>query len=100
VSESDIGRLEVHLGRLLLAGVITSAVFLGVGLTLWLAGAAVPTANLLLTIGLFILMGTPILRVIVSLIEYVRMRDWFFVLTTAAVLCVLMLTVVVAFAKR
>jgi uncharacterized membrane protein len=38
-------------------------------------------------------MATPIFRVIVSLVEYVRMRDWFFSATTAAVLLVLLTSV-------
>ena len=52
-----------------------------------------PAADLLLRAGLFVLMATPILRVIVSIVEYVRMRDWFFVATTLAVLTVLALTI-------
>jgi len=98
--ESGLSQLEVHLGRLLLGGVLTSASFLAVGLALWMSGIAVPAANVLLTIGLFILMATPIMRVIVSLAEYVRMRDWFFVLTTLVVLGVLMVTVAVAFLRH
>ena len=36
-------------------------------------------SNGALTLGLLVLMATPILRVLVSLVVYVRMRDWFFV---------------------
>jgi uncharacterized membrane protein len=46
-----------------------------------------------------ILMATPILRVVVSLIEYARMRDWFFVATTLAVLIVLFVTIGVALSQ-
>jgi uncharacterized membrane protein len=53
----------------------------------------------LLTAGLVILMATPILRVIVSLVEYVRMRDWFFVATTVMVFGVLIVTVTLAVMK-
>ena len=42
-------------------------------------------------------MATPILRVVVSFAEYVRMRDWFFVAMTMVVLAELTLTVIVAF---
>ena len=31
-------------------------------------------------------MATPMLRVVVSIVEYVRIREWFFVLTTLIVL--------------
>jgi uncharacterized membrane protein len=41
-------------------------------------------------------MATPILRVVVSLVEYARMRDWFFVATTLMVLIVLFVTIAVA----
>jgi len=96
MNEDAVDRLEVQLGRLLQAGVFTAAACLAVGLALWMAGAANGTANTLLTAGLMILMATPILRVIVSLVEYVRMRDWFFVVTTVMVLGVLLATVTLA----
>jgi uncharacterized membrane protein len=99
MSDDAIGRLEVQLGRLLQAGVLTSAAFLAIGLVLWMAGAADGAANALLTAGLVILMATPILRVIVSLAEYVRMRDWFFVVTTVLVFAVLLVTVTLAVLK-
>ena len=44
-------------------------------------------------------MATPILRVFVSFVEYVRMRDWFFVAITVVVLIELTVTVVVALAR-
>ena len=99
MSDEAIGRLEVHLGRLLNTGVLTSAACLALGLVLWMTGAAAGPANLLLTAGLMILMATPILRVIVSLVEYVRMRDWFFVATTVMVFGVLIVTVTLAVLK-
>ena len=98
----DISRLETVLGRLLLAGVLSSAVCLAAGLIVSFTHASPSTANRLLTTGLMILMGTPVLRVVVSIVEYVRMRDWFFVATTLTVLIVLFVTLGVAFhnAKR
>jgi uncharacterized membrane protein len=41
-------------------------------------------------------MATPILRVVVSIVEYARARDWFFVTTTLAVLGVLLVSIVLA----
>ena len=99
MSGDAIERLEVHLGRLLQAGVLTSAACLSLGLVLWMAGAAEGPASALLTTGLVMLMATPILRVIVSLIEYVKMRDWFFVGTTVVVFGVLLVTVTLAVLK-
>ena len=101
MSDNDlaIGRLERHLGRLLLGGVLSAAALLAIGLALWMSGVSSGAANLMLGAGLFVLMATPILRVIVSLAEYARMRDWFFVATTLIVLLVLFLTVTVALMK-
>ena len=78
-------RLERHLGWLLTAGVTTSAVLLTLGLILLIAAPG-PWADHLLAAGLLILMATPMLRVVVSIVEYTGMGEWFFVVTTLAVL--------------
>jgi len=96
MSDAGISRLETHLGRLLRGGVLSSAGCLAAGLALFLTRAAPSIANALLTAGLMILMATPILRVVVSLVEYARMRDWLFVTTTLVVLIVLFVTIGVA----
>jgi uncharacterized membrane protein len=98
-SEDRLFTLELTLGRVLQARVILSAVSLGAGLIAWLAGARTGFASLALTFGLLVLMATPILRVLVSLIAYVRMRDWFFVATTVMVFVLLAITVGLALAK-
>ena len=95
-----LGRLERQLGRLLVAGVILSAVLLAGGLALWLRAPGHPATVWLLNAGLVVLMGTPIMRVIVSLAEYVRLRDWVFAGLTVAVLAELALTVFVALGRR
>ena len=41
-------------------------------------------------------MATPMLRVLLSVVEYVRMGDWFFVATTLAVIAELSITVLSA----
>ena len=88
--DEALSRLEEHLGRLLVTGVTVSAVLLLAGLGLFLLSPGSPLSTRLLTIGLFTLMATPMLRVVVSFAEYVRMRDWFFVTTTVLVFAVLM----------
>lgn len=98
-SES-LSRLERHLGRLLVAGVMLSAVLLAAGLALWLANPRGALTIWLLNAGLIALMGTPIMRVVVSFAEYVRMKDWFFVGMTLVVLAELTLTVAVALSRR
>jgi uncharacterized membrane protein len=96
MTDTPLDRLEAHLGRLLFAGVVASAACLAAGLGIWLAGGHALLANGILATGLVVLMATPILRVVVSLIEYVRMRDWFFVATTLIVFGVLLVTVTLA----
>ena len=89
-------RLERQLGRLLLIGVSTATLLLLVGLVVLIAGPAGSITGSLLTAGLIILMATPMLRVVVSLVEYVRMGEWAFVVTTFVVLVEIAVGVVVA----
>jgi uncharacterized membrane protein len=96
----SLSRLEVHLGRLLIAGVIVSATLLAAGLVLWIATPHGAVATGLLNAGLIALMGTPIMRVVVSFAEYVRMRDWLFVAMTLVVFAELALTVTIALGRR
>lgn len=97
--DQSLDRLELGLGRLLQGGVLASAACLALGLVAWMAAGDTVWSSRLLTLGLLVLMATPILRVIVSLVAYVRMRDWFFVLTTVAVFVLLAITVALAWAK-
>jgi uncharacterized membrane protein len=89
-NEDVLGPLELKLGRLLFAGVTASAVCLSAGLLLTLTGASPAAANVILTAGLMILMITPLVRVVASLVVYLRLRDWFFVGTTIVVFAVLL----------
>ncbi len=89
----ELSRLEDLLGRVLVTGVMASATILAIGLAAELAGV---DAHPILKVGLILLMATPIFRVGVSLVEYVRIRDWFFSATTAAVLLVLLTSVALA----
>lgn len=88
--ENDaIERLEVQVGHLLELGVLLSASALGIGLLLWLIARDSRIANGLLTGGLVTLMLTPLARVIASFVAWLRLRDWFFVVTTVVVFVVL-----------
>lgn len=89
--------LEEAVGRVLRVGVTTSSVCLAIGLTLTLLSDASSVSNVMLTTGLIILMATPVLRVMISLGEYFRERDWFFVLLTSIVFLELVASVVAAF---
>jgi uncharacterized membrane protein len=91
--------LERQLGRLLLTGVLVSALCLSVGLILFVNDMTSPAASRFLNAGLIVLMATPILRVVISAVEYVRMRDWFFATTTLIVLVELAWTLAFAFSR-
>jgi uncharacterized membrane protein len=93
-------RLEIHLGRLLVAGVTISAILLAVGLGLWLFHPNDAAAMWLLNAGLIVLMATPIMRVVVSFAEYISLGQWFFAGVTVLVLAELTVTVLVALSRR
>jgi uncharacterized membrane protein len=90
-----LARFERNLGRLLTTGVIISASALGAGLVLFLASDSTLSSPLLKA-GLFILMAIPAMRVVLSIVEYARMRDWVFVVTTGVVLIQLTITFLLA----
>ena len=92
--------LDRRLGVVLQAGVLVSAVLLTAGLLLTVAGPWSGAARALLHAGLLVLMATPMLRVAISVVEYLRQRDWFFFGTSFAVLLVLVATMVSAIATR
>ena len=88
-TDAALERLERQLGRLLNAGVLLAAIVLALGLILWFAWGTGRPASLMLTVGLVILMLTPLARVVASFVVYWRLRDWFFVGTTVMVFVVL-----------
>lgn len=92
--DPGFGGLERLLGRLMLAGVTSSAGCLLLGLFLFLRAPDGRLTTAVVTLGLMTLMATPALRVLVAVVESVRMRDWFFVSTTLAVVLLLGLTLV------
>ena len=96
-TDSDaLARLEDHVGRLFTVGVAISAAILAVGLALFLATPDAPATRHLLNAGLLVLMATPMLRVLLSIVEYVRMGDWFFAGITIAVVAELSVAVLSA----
>ena len=88
-------RLEHVISIVLRTGVVTSSVCLGAGLGLSLIGAA-SLAEVLLNVGVIVLLVTPVVRVLVSITEYVSERDWAFVMLTAVVLAELAASAVAA----
>ena len=92
-----MNRLEVQIGEVLRFGTIASSALFAIGLVMALAGYQSSLAQLLLQAALIILLATPAARVIVSVIEYIRERDWMFVVLTLVVLAALAGSVAVAY---
>jgi len=88
--------LERILGRVLLIGSGLSTIVLALGLVLAVLWPAHAAGERLLRAGLVILMATPALRVLVSVVEYAQRRDWLFAGLTATVLLVLASSLLVA----
>jgi uncharacterized membrane protein len=93
----DAARLEHLVGEVLRFGTIGSSVLFAVGLVMALAGIQVAVATVILEAALIILLGTPAARVVVSVIEYIRERDWLFVTLTLIVLLALAGSVAAAY---
>jgi hypothetical protein len=91
---AQVSALESLLARLMLAGVTLSAISLAAGLALWLSGSQ---TTRLLDAGLITLLATPMLRVAVSFLEALRMRDWFFVGATLTVVLLLSASLILSF---
>ena len=89
-------RLEHLLGIVLHAGAAASTALLSVGLLLLLAAPSQPWGAWTTTVGLLILIATPVARVVTSVAQYAAERDWLFVILTATVLVVLLGSLLVA----
>jgi uncharacterized membrane protein len=89
MKDASFGRLEHMLGLVLKAGALTSTALLAVGLVFQLAGIVPALSATLTRAGLVVLMATPVARVVVSVGEYAAEKDWLFFALTAAVLVIL-----------
>lgn len=91
--------VETRLETLLKGALLASTICLVAGLALWLfQGDSEADATLLRT-GLLLLMSTPVLRVVISAAEAIRVRDWFHLGTIATVAAFLGLTLAYALAR-
>lgn len=95
--EHDAGHLELTIGRVLRLGTAASSTCLAAGLSLMIFGLGGALARVLLPVGLIILLATPAARVVVSVAEYVKERDWLFVALTLTVLLGIAASVAAAF---
>jgi uncharacterized membrane protein len=92
--------LETTLGRVLGTGVMLSTLALAAGLVSALALGESPLTTTLLTAGVVLLISTPIARVVISCLTYLRRRDWTFVVLTLIVLGELLASIVAAIRGR
>ncbi|MCM0083799.1 DUF1634 domain-containing protein [Geomonas sp. Red32] len=79
--------IELVLARLLRIGSIVAAFLLAGGI----AGMAIhePFATKMITAGLLVLLGTPILRVLAAFVIFLRDREWHYALFSLVVLAAL-----------
>jgi uncharacterized membrane protein len=89
--------LEPAIGIVLRVGTVVASVALAIGFMLSFTPAARALSHALLVAGIFVLLLTPVARVVVSLIDFVLNRDWLFVALNTIVLCLLSSAFVAAF---
>ena len=89
-------RLDRIIHRILQIGVAASSLCLAFGLVWTFAAPASASAGTLITVGLLILLGTPVARVVASVIEYAVERDWLCVTLTSVVLLDIIASVIAA----
>ena len=94
MTKLSIDRLERILGRVLGIGVATSSICLAAGLLMTFAGGSTAIAGVLLTVGIVVLLATPVARVGVSTVGYASRRDWLFVALTLIVFVELLSSIV------
>jgi uncharacterized membrane protein len=91
--------LETSLARVLTFGTRASTITLALGLAAVFLAPGHRATHVLLTAGLLVLLLTPVARVAVSVVGYLRERDWPFVLYTGVVLVLLIGSFLAAFAR-
>jgi uncharacterized membrane protein len=92
--------LELTLGRVLRTGVTLSTLALALGLVSALTSGEGPLTTTLLTAGVVLLISTPIARVVISCLAYLRRHDWTFVVLTLIVLGELLASIAAAIRSR
>ena len=89
--------LEPVLGRVLTLGTRVTTIALALGLAATFLAPTHRLTGIVLTAGLLVLLLTPVARVVVSVMGYLRDRDWPFVLYTGIVLVLLIGSFLAAF---
>lgn len=87
--EEQLHHLEERIVSILRLGVIVAGIGMTAGLVLGLVGA--PYAKTIMTVGLVVLLLTPIFRVAATFLAYIWAKDWVYVTVSAIVLFILAL---------
>jgi uncharacterized membrane protein len=90
MKENEIKQLEKLVGAVLRTGVFASASILAVGLAATLAFPSFKHGPDIIRAGLLVLIATPVSRVVASVIQYTRDRDWLFSALTLFVLLIVL----------
>jgi len=86
--KTETAAIELVLARLLRIGSLIAAALLAAGILAMVLGQT-GFAPRLITAGLLVLLGTPIMRVLVAAVIFVREKDWYFAFFSLVVLCAL-----------
>lgn len=84
-TKAEVAAIEMVLARLLRIGSLIAASFLAAGIAGMLFGLTA-VAPKLITAGLLVLLGTPVMRVAAAGIIFVREREWHFAFFCVVVL--------------
>ncbi len=95
MKDEEADRLERVVGHVLRIGSLASASILAVGLALALAVPSFAPAQAITRVGLFVLLLTPVARVVASVFEFTHDRDWLFASLTFCVLAIIVASLLV-----
>ncbi len=91
--------IERNISQILVGGVTLSALLLIVGMILFIArdilGLKDGIDRVFLFAGIFLLMGTPIFRILTTTVLFVQQRDWLFTSYSLWVLLTLTVSIVI-----
>lgn len=109
---SKIHEMEIFISKLMRVSVLVSGVLIALGVVLFLTSgnASCPTdmfdlnwmisgdpflePSHVIFLGFMILVGTPMLRIVASIVVYVVQKDWYFTTITGLVFLVLVVSMV------
>jgi uncharacterized membrane protein len=95
MTQAQLDRLEHLVGAVLRIGTLASTVILALGLAMALAMPSSTAGPVVIRAGLLVLLATPVARVVASVVDYTRDRDWLFAALTFLVLVIVLGSVLI-----